>query len=845
MVAHPDAVQSENAPLPVAQPLRKKTRRAKAKTAVAVSVKLALLFVLLLIAVVLLLWDFRAPVLKNWVFPRVALAIGVPVRGDIESISRSRGLTVGNFQVGTDESPIFKADRIRLVFDPVESGRLAWNRKLLLGEVVIDGAELTLRKDAAGNWIGFPQNKTAKTPAAELTSAPNVSTPAVQAPVAQAPVVQTPVAQTAAAEGSFLLRRFAVNDSKIFYEDRAERSSVAVTKFSAELTNFGQSRTAEFKGSFALTAKLGDDRNLVGEFAFSKLSSALGQSFEPHTFGFAVVATALAYQSPQFNHVQEKLSAAGEFTEKDNVWRLTSAAVAGSKPGYSLRGTGDLGLVKGFPGNFSLDAAIADLDLAQLKIADLLDAQGTINAKASFAYRPKESTLGAQISAANLAGSATNIRVTKPAELVLRLESAFSPEHLQILALSGSLGTAGKTHLAFQGSTNIALAGAADRKSSLAFEAESVDVDALRELVVRREPPLAVATEPIAGAAAAAEEELPADQPPFYGSELSYELKLHKLHAAGRTLAEIDLSGAVTADEVQVRQGTALIGPSKIFAEGVYRLTGANQFSVKLHSADLDLEAAHRLAVPDQTGPDAQLTPRVLGSFKKFAVFAAGSLLDTETLKKSLQADLRTEMSEVTLPARLSEVVPFNVLFLPAKAVSSVTSLFPTGLAPAEVAAQGAAVSESLKHSDSFRVEQGRLRLKVRNQSVRINQLKIGTILLPDIYFSGTVGFDQKLAIDSGVKLLGVELPLPIAGTLRSPLPDMTAFAEGLVTHFAKSIVMAPVNAIRSGFDSGSGSAASADKSEQAESSGPDGPSDQPGQQSDPSGETEQNPAEK
>lgn len=237
--------------------------------------------------------------------------------------------------------------------------------------------------------------------------------------------------------------------------------------------------------------------------------------------------------------------------------------------------------------------------------------------------------------------------------------------------------------------------------------------------------------------------------------------------------ADIELAiGELNYQNSELKELAAKVGygDDKIKLEGV---TG------KINEGSLtgDLEARLK-EVPYIWNGELEIKEMDLSPFdKEFS----GRLKRLRVVAEEGKIDARAIFKKVEVPAYMQESPPFNLIFLPITALDYAIGQTAGALLPS-------AVTDIVKEAKAAVKEQGRIvfdHIQVRgdidSEKLTLSDTEIDGDVLPTVVMKGDVGFDKSLDLVIGVEVLKVPVPLPVAGSLSTPLPKVTAFVPELV----------------------------------------------------------------
>jgi hypothetical protein len=145
-------------------------------------------------------------------------------------------------------------------------------------------------------------------------------------------------------------------------------------------------------------------------------------------------------------------------------------------------------------------------------------------------------------------------------------------------------------------------------------------------------------------------------------------------------------------------------------------------------------------------------------------------------------------VSRFIVPSTLHGQVPFNILFLPFDALITVFGGTLNAILPKSVSSISDGIREVLDDAGRLGIEKGTVDLNFNQGKITCNKVEIDTKNLPDFTVKGSVTATDRLDFTIFIGLLKLNLPLPVAGTLSSPLPDVVLLGPEIVRGMGLSI---------------------------------------------------------
>jgi hypothetical protein len=145
-------------------------------------------------------------------------------------------------------------------------------------------------------------------------------------------------------------------------------------------------------------------------------------------------------------------------------------------------------------------------------------------------------------------------------------------------------------------------------------------------------------------------------------------------------------------------------------------------------------------------------------------------------------------VSRFIVPSTLHGQVPFNILFLPFDALITVFGGTLNAILPKSVSSISDGIREVLDDAGRLGIEKGTVDIDFNQGKITCKKVDIDTKNLPDFTVKGSVTANDKLDFTIFIGLLKLNLPLPVAGTLSMPLPDVVYLGPEIVRGLGLSI---------------------------------------------------------
>ena len=145
-------------------------------------------------------------------------------------------------------------------------------------------------------------------------------------------------------------------------------------------------------------------------------------------------------------------------------------------------------------------------------------------------------------------------------------------------------------------------------------------------------------------------------------------------------------------------------------------------------------------------------------------------------------------VSRFIVPSTLHGQVPFNILFLPFDALITVFGGTINAILPKSVSSISDGIREVLDDAGRLGIDKGTVDIDFNQGKITCRKVEIDTKNLPDFTVKGSVTPTDKLDFTIFIGLLKLNLPLPVAGTLSTPLPDVVFLGPEIVRGLGLSI---------------------------------------------------------
>ena len=181
------------------------------------------------------------------------------------------------------------------------------------------------------------------------------------------------------------------------------------------------------------------------------------------------------------------------------------------------------------------------------------------------------------------------------------------------------------------------------------------------------------------------------------------------------------------------------------------------------------------------------------GEIQDLKLALSGQGLSQKSLEENLLVDFSTKLKEIDFDQRLEFVIPFNLIFLPFTTLAKINELNPLGSLPKPVLGPLEEIITALEDLTKLNCKKGKVNVTKKGSNLIFKEATFEmSVVIPDLKIPGTVGVDGEIEINSELGLLGLWIPMPLAGTVDLPYPDIPVFVQELTL----GIIGAPVKLI-------------------------------------------------
>ena len=700
------------------------------------------LILLLLIGAGIYLYFRGKPLVETTLLPYLSETVGIPIRAKVTKLQLPYSVELEKLIIGEVDNPLLETSRVELELTP----STLLNKQITIKRLAIDNPQIKLQRNASGKW-NFPQQSS-----------------------------QASQSNNASSELPLTIEAIDISNLSLHLNDEMTKQKVEINEFTTSIRTIAADKTASI--SIKQPASIAWEKTGLEESQSQSLSTTLqadaklplNQVLTPTGYAISTTIKDLRLSYPGISLPTTNLTTNTKLKSRSGELTLTEMKVQEINDLYSVSFKGALPVSKVMDSTGIVNVNTDKLNLESYSAPGFSAQQGLLTTSLKLDLLEKQ--IQGNVSLVNFSGSVANATIATPLNLNTELDASLKGKTIILgnnkITLSGESDS--KIIDSLVASGTIATTNTNVNKSTLSIHAVSIDVDALQAAYSPQ------------SAKASDQASTPSSNPtlPYYDISFSSD----KIKANSLTVNSINLP-IKTKDSTISTDGAALkIGTSKINAQGNMNLAGEQVFSADVTSKAIESKDIHALL-----SPEAERFSE--GALQNLSIKASGNLTN---LNKSLLAKLSFNFEEVLLPNELQTVIPFSIIAIPFHVLGSIGDIIPSQLLPEAIVNSANAVSSGFRKQQQFGISDGTFSAAVENEVITISEMEFGTTVLPGVYYSGTVGFDGSIEIESGISILDVRVPLPITGTLTTPYPDVQAFAKSLITQFGVSVAKMPLN---------------------------------------------------
>ncbi len=264
---------------------------------------------------------------------------------------------------------------------------------------------------------------------------------------------------------------------------------------------------------------------------------------------------------------------------------------------------------------------------------------------------------------------------------------------------------------------------------------------------------------------------------------LSYQFNIlaTELGAKGLVFKNINSIGLGTNEALKIEQFKLQQG-AKASVESKGTLNFKNdQFSLYLDLKDLRLETI----LPTLCGDQCQAIKGLITNAK----IALQGLTTTEKFRESLTGTVTMSGDNVFLPAKLQDVPPINILFLPYTIVSDINSMAFAKILPENVVEVSSKADNAISDTGRIKINDFDLQVVINQEAFDLQKADFVFNLVPSANFSGSIYKNRSLNLELGLWIFGVQLRVPVGGSTYLPLPQLYKLPLTLVKGLGLSVI--------------------------------------------------------
>ncbi len=279
---------------------------------------------------------------------------------------------------------------------------------------------------------------------------------------------------------------------------------------------------------------------------------------------------------------------------------------------------------------------------------------------------------------------------------------------------------------------------------------------------------------------------MPKSQRPELASlpgDLSYQfiISANQLDTYGLKLTKLQTKGFGSDQQLKIEALNFLQGEkASVDTNGTLEFTN-KKFTLYLALKDLQLESI----LPALCGEKCQA---IKGKIP-LAKLALQGTASGEEFSNSLTGTVAMTGDNVFLPARFQDIPPVNLIFLPYSIVSEISSLTIVHLLPAGLLNISSKADNALSESGRIKINDFNLQVLINQEAYDLQTADFHMNLVPSANFSGSIYKNKRLNIELGMWLLGIQIRIPVGGTVSLPLPQLYKLPITLVKGLGLSVL--------------------------------------------------------
>lgn len=157
-------------------------------------------------------------------------------------------------------------------------------------------------------------------------------------------------------------------------------------------------------------------------------------------------------------------------------------------------------------------------------------------------------------------------------------------------------------------------------------------------------------------------------------------------------------------------------------------------------------------------------------------------------LRKTINGNITLKIANLIVPSTLQGQVPFNILFIPFDALITVFGGAINLMLPASISSISDSIRQTLDKAGRLGLDASTIDLGFEKGKILLKNVDINTKNLPDFTMKGSVSAEDRLDLTVFISLLKLNLPLPIIGSPRAPLPDVVYLGPEIVRGLGLSV---------------------------------------------------------
>jgi hypothetical protein len=289
----------------------------------------------------------------------------------------------------------------------------------------------------------------------------------------------------------------------------------------------------------------------------------------------------------------------------------------------------------------------------------------------------------------------------------------------------------------------------------------------------------------------------------FQGLDLNSNIKFTNISYGKFIKSNFNSTFTIKNNIFKIKKTILHINNTDIITHGNIDMNIANGYTYNFNSEFKNLDLAPII----NTFIVVKNQKNTKGKVKTFTASIKGKGFIGKNINKYLTGKLSSELTDLSIPYQIQSYKVLKIMLLPIEMLEQIRQVLPGGLLIKNLNEGIKSSTDIINNLNNINLEKGEINLSAKDGKVHLDKFKfIGnkndTIEFSE--FSGTIGFDEKLNIESYSNISGLRLPFHIRGTIDNPSTDTTTFlAKFLAINTAN--LLNPINILDILIDTGIG----------------------------------------